>query len=492
MGKATLTQIAGYRLVAKIGEGGMGRVYVGRRRGDPSAPLVAVKVGISRTSTDEGLRRSFVAEARTASSLVHPNIVRVFEAGEVEDIPYLVMEYIEGVSLRALILRSRERSRPLNRQVLATILDDTLTALEAAHEHVGPDGTVVPIVHRDVNPHNVIVGIDGIARLADFGIARAQGSAGTTKSGMIKGKLSYIAPELLAGAQPSTQTDIFSAGVMAWEMFVDRPLFDAEDDVATLAKILTSQVPAPTELDPTLPPEVDAVVMNALAPIAERYPTARVFREAVRSLRTITSGSEPRLGPTSTPSLSRLLSLGSAGHIPVGSTPSIGASGRRSVAAAVRELFGDDLRALRAAAEARKKRKPRSLSTERMALGAGVVILGLFAGIGWAATRGPLRLGRAPEADAEPASRQDASDIVRDSGVVKAAGASLGDRRDEVRHDAEAPLAAGDAGTADAGADASHGGASSGGRPAPVKRRPDAGPVPPASVPTLLPGVYDP
>jgi serine/threonine-protein kinase len=194
------------------------------------------------------------------------------------------MEYIEGPSLSALQRALRKQSRPLPLEVALRVFLDALAGLHAAHELQGPDGEPLRLVHRDVSPHNVLVGVDGIARLTDFGIARAESRLSSTVGGQIKGKVAYMAPEQLQNGPVDRRADVYAAGVVLWELLTGQSMMVADSDGARIADVLHGQRRPPSAVAPSVPAALDATTMRALARSADdRFPTAADFAEAIES-----------------------------------------------------------------------------------------------------------------------------------------------------------------------------------------------------------------
>jgi serine/threonine-protein kinase len=252
-----------YELLVKIAAGGMGTVYVGRLRGAAGFwRLVAVKRTHPHLLDDAELKRILVGEAQLASRIHHGNVIAVLDVEETNDELLLVMEYVEGASLAQLLV-SGNHPRPLEPDVVVKILLDACAGLHAAHEAKDETGELLNLVHRDVSPHNVLVGLDGIAKVGDFGVAKAMRHGGGSATGL-KGKLGYMAPEYLAGSPATRRSDVFSLGVVAWEAFAGRRLYAAKDDVDEARAEIVREVPLLSAIEPTLAP-FDEVVSKALA-----------------------------------------------------------------------------------------------------------------------------------------------------------------------------------------------------------------------------------
>ncbi|MDB4945817.1 MAG: Protein kinase, partial [Labilithrix sp.] len=261
-------RVGRYEVHGAIGRGGMATVYLARLvAGGLSRPVALKRLHPSVAERGRG-RAMFADEARLAMRVVHPNVVSVIDILEEGDDLHLVMDLVIGDTLAALLRRS---GRPAPPRIVSAIMVGMLHGLHAAHEATDERGAPLRLVHRDVSPQNVMVGVDGVARVLDFGVAKALGRVQeTTENGQVKGKLAYVAPEQLRAAEVDARADVFAAGVVLWEALTARPLFASDTVAGTVAAVLSLPIPAPSSLA-ALTPEVDAVVLRAL----ERAPHAR-------------------------------------------------------------------------------------------------------------------------------------------------------------------------------------------------------------------------
>jgi serine/threonine-protein kinase len=279
-----LPESSRFELIVKIASGGMATVYVGcsRTRG-PVTRLFAIKRAHAHMLDDAAFRKMFVTEARLASRIHHPNVVAVQDVEELDDELIIVMDYVEGASLadlREVDLDERARIAMATRIVL-----DAAVGLHAAHELRSEDGKSLDIVHRDVSPHNILIGVDGIARLTDFGIAKMQGPGGQssarTATGALKGKLGYMAPEYIAGNRLDRRADIFALGAILWETLTAQRLFKAPTEIEMIRVVSECNVSPPSAHAP-LPRALDEVVLRALTRSPDdRWSTARDFADAL-------------------------------------------------------------------------------------------------------------------------------------------------------------------------------------------------------------------
>ncbi len=273
----------GYELVAPIGEGGMAEVWVARREGKHGfEKFFAIKCIHRRFAEEPTFRTMFLNEARIAAAIEHPNVAQIYDLGESQGMLYLVLEYVDGESIAALMTAA---SRRANEAILVPppvafrIIAEACAGLHAAHELKDTDGRSRGIVHRDVSPQNVLVSVKGIVKVIDFGIAHATDSlAGSTGEGALKGKLHYVAPEQVLRETLSGCTDVFGLGATLYRMLAGRPPFDGGSDAATLHRLVSGHTPPP--LPDHVPPSFAALVLRALArDPRDRYPTARAMQE---------------------------------------------------------------------------------------------------------------------------------------------------------------------------------------------------------------------
>lgn len=272
-----------YALYGEIAAGGMATVHFGRLVGAVGfARTVAIKRLHAQFAKDPDFVSMFLDEARLAARIQHPNVVTTVDVVPLDDEVFLVMEYIHGEALSKLIRAARRRGEMVPPRIAVAILAGALHGLHAAHEAKSEHGEPLNIVHRDVSPQNVLVGTDGVARVLDFGVAKAAARATSTRDGQMKGKVSYMAPEQLRGKGVDRRTDVFAAGIVLWEALTGRRLFDGEDPGEVLAKLLEAPIPPPSTLEPSVPAHLDAVVMRALDRNADgRWTSAREFAIAL-------------------------------------------------------------------------------------------------------------------------------------------------------------------------------------------------------------------
>jgi len=278
-------QLGSYEVLLQLAAGGMATVYVARRRGIAGFErLVAIKVLHPHLAHDEEFISMFLDEARLAARIRNPNVVATLDISDTQgDGYFLVMDYVEGDHLGHLLRSAAKGGERLPVGITSRILMDALSGLHAAHVLTSAAGDPLDLVHRDLSPHNILVGADGVARITDFGVAKAQVRLSSTRDGQFKGKLSYMAPEQAASGQADQRSDLFSMGIVLWESLTGRRLFRGENNADVLNKILNPEVPLPSQLDPALKP-FDAVTSKALALAADdRFQTAEEFLEAIET-----------------------------------------------------------------------------------------------------------------------------------------------------------------------------------------------------------------
>jgi serine/threonine protein kinase len=281
--------IGKYEVLRHLAWGGMAEVLLARVSGaDGFSREVVIKRILPQHSENAEFVRMFRDEARITAQLTHGNIVQVIEFGEDAGSHYLVLEYVRGASLAALLSSLRARGERLGVAEVAHVGCELARALDYAHRKRGSDGAPLMIVHRDVSPSNVLVSHEGEVKLVDFGVARARARLSPTAHGVgtVKGKLSYLAPEMLDG-RVDARSDLFAMGLVLHEMLTGRQLFSGANEAEVIYRVMSAPIPAPSMLAPGLPPEVDAIVAKLLM----RDPNARPARasEVVEALTPVVS-----------------------------------------------------------------------------------------------------------------------------------------------------------------------------------------------------------
>ncbi|HEU4533442.1 MAG TPA: serine/threonine-protein kinase, partial [Polyangiaceae bacterium] len=272
-----------YTLFDELASGGFARVHLGRLNGDAGfARLVAIKRLHESMAADPEAIALLLDEARLAARIRHPNVVQTIDVLSTDSELWLVMEYVHGETLSRLCGAARRRGVTVPLPVLGAIMSNALSGLHAAHETVDEAGALLNIVHRDVSPQNIIVGADGVARVLDFGIAKANGIEARTREGQFRGKLTYAAPEQIERRPADRAVDIYAAGVVLWEALVGRRLFVDSTEPEIILRVALGHIMPPSEVNPAVSPAAEAVVMRALArDPAARFPTALAMAGAV-------------------------------------------------------------------------------------------------------------------------------------------------------------------------------------------------------------------
>jgi serine/threonine-protein kinase len=247
--------------------------------------FVALKRLHPHLATEHEFVRMFLDEARLAAGIHHPNVVPILEVGAGKVGYYLVMEYIEGETLARLLARAASTGARLPVDIAIRIGLDMLAGLHAAHDLKDEAGAPTNLVHRDVSPQNVLVGADGIARITDFGVARAASRLGDTRVGQLKGKIAYMAPEQASGVEDlDRRADVFASGIVIWEALAQRRLFKAQNEAATLSRVMNEPVPSLSSYCKAVPRDVGLTVMRALErDPARRYPSSAAFGDALET-----------------------------------------------------------------------------------------------------------------------------------------------------------------------------------------------------------------
>src|SRR5687768_12586080 len=275
----------GLRFLYRLGQGGMAEVHVAACGGSSAKQsLVVVKRMHQQHLDDPATVRMFQDEARLALCLTHPNIVRTERLGMFDGRHGIVMEYLEGQPFHQLLKRAYETESTLNLDVIVQIAIAALDGLHYAHELKDQNGNELGLVHRDVSPQNLFITYDGAVKMLDFGIAKNALADARTRTGLLKGKISYMAPEQARGDHVDRRADLWSLGVMLWEGVTGSRLFKGSNEAATLHMTLTGEVPSPSTRRPDLPPELEAILMRALKRDPEqRYPSAAVMRDELET-----------------------------------------------------------------------------------------------------------------------------------------------------------------------------------------------------------------
>ena len=279
----TLGRCGSYELLVELAAGGMATVFLARAADRRDAPLTAIKRPHRHLATDKIYLSMLVDEARLASAIQHDNVVKVRELGFDAGEPFIVLDYVEGASLSDVRKELAAVGRALDPRYAVRIALDALAGLQAAHVLHDDKGKHLGIVHRDVSPHNVLIGCDGIVRLTDFGIAKAEDRVQVTRTHEVKGKLAYLAPERIDKRRICTvQSDVFSMAVVVWECMAGRRLFRGDEAIETLQEVMTGPIPSLRRIGVPIPQALDDVILRGLSrDLDTRYKSAAEFASAL-------------------------------------------------------------------------------------------------------------------------------------------------------------------------------------------------------------------
>lgn len=398
----TPLRVGRYTLQEPIGSGGMATVYAGTVSGAGGfLRQVAIKRLRDDFLGDPDAVAMLLDEARLVARIHHPHVVSTLDVLRHGGELLLVMEYVPGVSLAELIDAAAEQSVAVPRSVALRIMTEVLSALDAAHRATGDDGTPLGIVHRDVSPQNILIGPEGSARLADFGVAKAAGRVQTTRDGQLKGKLSYMAPEQICGGHVDRRTDLYAAGVVLWELLTGERLFQRDSPAATVNAISTEQPPPPSSRVVGLPPGLDAVVLAALSKNPNDRPdTAPQMAAAIAASAELAVEAETRaFVALCCPDLLRKRSKVALGHV---AEPDATAELPAGMAERIAKASAAEEPTLARSATAGPPRRSKMWALPVLALAGGLVVwLALDPG----APRAESALAATPSAEGAPATR---------------------------------------------------------------------------------------
>src|SRR5262245_39052513 len=265
-----------YYLLERINVGGMAEVFKAKTFGvEGFERLLAVKRILPNIAEDEEFIAMFIDEAKIAVQLQHANIAQIFDLGKVDDSYFIALEYVHGRDLRAIFdhLRKVDDGMPMSQACF--IIMQVCEGLDYAHNKRDGQGRELNLVHRDVSPQNVLIGYDGEVKLVDFGIAKAAGKASKTQAGILKGKFGYMSPEQVRGLPVDRRSDIFSLGIVLYEVLTGERLFVGESDFSTLEKVRNVEILPPSSFNRKVPAELERIVLKALAKdVEDRYQNA--------------------------------------------------------------------------------------------------------------------------------------------------------------------------------------------------------------------------
>jgi serine/threonine protein kinase len=261
-----------YRLIERVAVGGMAEVFRAKRSGvEGFEKVVAVKRILSHLSDNKEFVDMFIDEAKMVAGLTHPNIVQIFDLGKIDRSYYIAMEYVHGRDLRTILRRAKERGVAVSLHLSAYVVSRMAAALEYAHRKRDEAGQPMLIVHRDVSPQNLLLSFEGDVKLTDFGIAKAASKATITDKGALRGKLLYMSPEQAWGRSMDRRSDIFSLGIVLYEMLTGQKPFLGNSETSILDTVRECRVAPPSTVNDRIPEKLERVVMKAL----ERDPEVR-------------------------------------------------------------------------------------------------------------------------------------------------------------------------------------------------------------------------
>lgn len=272
-----------YTLIRKLATGGMAEIWLAQQRGLAGFNrFVVIKKILTHLSEQATFVKMFLDEARTSAQLNHPNIVQIYDLGREGGSYYIAMEFIAGESLAAIAWRGMKRCHPFGPSYAARVIADTCKALHYAHHLKGPDGRPLELVHRDISPQNILVTYEGGVKVVDFGIAKARSKSEHTKTGILKGKYSYMSPEQCVGAVVDMRSDIFSLGILLYELCTGKRLFKHESELMILEMITKRGVVPPSHVTLGISHTLEDIIMRALAKdVDARFPTAQAMQVAL-------------------------------------------------------------------------------------------------------------------------------------------------------------------------------------------------------------------
>jgi serine/threonine protein kinase len=292
-----------YRLLERVAVGGMAEVFKAKRSGvEGFEKVVAVKRILLHLSDNKEFVDMFVDEAKMVAGLTHPNIVQIFDLGRIDKSYYIAMEYVQGRDLRSILRRARERGTRLPLDLCFLIASRVCAALEYAHRKKDDRGQAMMTVHRDISPQNILISFEGDVKLTDFGIAKAASKATVTEAGALRGKLLYMSPEQAWGKPMDRRSDLFSLGIVFYEMVTDHKPFLGSSEVSILETVRECKVAPPSTLNRQIPPALERVVMKAL----ERDPDRR-YQDAAEMYRDLEAVIHETAPPPTSAALARFM-----------------------------------------------------------------------------------------------------------------------------------------------------------------------------------------
>ncbi|MCB9760872.1 MAG: serine/threonine protein kinase [Alphaproteobacteria bacterium] len=270
-----------YYLVDKVAVGGMAEIFKAKTFSTAGfEKLQVIKRILSHLSDNEEFVSMFIDEAKISVSLQHANLVQIYDFGKIHENYFIAMEWVDGKDVKQILRKLAQKRKLLPEEFAVFLAHEICKGLDYAHKKTNLQGEPLGIIHRDMSPSNVLVSYSGEVKVADFGIAKAEMSQYNTKDGVLKGKFEYMSPEQARGEEVTQQSDLFSVGIILYEMLTGRRLFKSDNEIKTLEKIKSVAIRPPSALNPNIPQRLDDLVMRALtAEPADRYQDAREFQQ---------------------------------------------------------------------------------------------------------------------------------------------------------------------------------------------------------------------
>jgi serine/threonine protein kinase/CheY-like chemotaxis protein len=289
-----LEEFGNYYLLEKVAVGGMAELFKARQRGVHNfEKIVAIKRILPHLSDNDEFVRMFIDEAKLAAQLTHPNIVQIFDLGKAGGFYYIAMEFVDGRDLRSLLRKVREYKLPLPEAVAAAVTMKVANALDYAHRERGINDRELKLVHRDISPQNILISYDGAVKLVDFGIAKAATKSTQTMAGALKGKLLYMSPEQALGQHLDGRSDIYSLGLVLFELLTGERCFQADNELGVLEKVRLGKVQDVRQVNPAVSLEMAAILDKVLQKnVEQRYASARLLERDLKAL-LVKRGNEP-------------------------------------------------------------------------------------------------------------------------------------------------------------------------------------------------------
>ena len=292
--EAALEEFGNYYLLEKIAVGGMAELFKARQRGvHDFEKIVAIKRILPHFSDNDEFVRMFIDEAKLAAQLTHPNIAQIFDLGKASGFYYIAMEFVDGRDLRTLLRKVREYKLPVPEALAAAVVMKVANALDYAHRERGINDRELKLVHRDISPQNILISYDGAVKLVDFGIAKAATKNTNTMAGALKGKLLYMSPEQALGQHLDGRSDIYSLGLVLFELLTGERCFQADSELGVLEKVRQGKVLDARSLNPRVSLEMSVIMDKVLQRnVEQRYSSARLLERDLKGL-LVKGGNEP-------------------------------------------------------------------------------------------------------------------------------------------------------------------------------------------------------